>query len=79
VAQQKPEETILDQVLRLAVKLPPEELDIVVEELNKLQNLRKKLQESEEDLAAGRVHSIDEVFDVVLKDIEEIRRRKTGD
>jgi len=61
MAQRKPEEkTTLDQVLKLADQLTPEEQDRLVEEM-KLQWLRRALEEGEKDSAEGRVVSLEEL------------------
>ena len=62
MAQRKPEEkTTLDQVLKLADQLTPEEQDQLVEQM-KLQWLRRAADQAEESLAQGKVYSEEEVM-----------------
>lgn len=61
MAQRKPEEkTTLEQVLKLADQLTPDEQEQLVEEM-KLQWLRRALDEGEKDSAEGRVVSLEEL------------------
>lgn len=61
MAQRKPEEkTTLEQVLKLADQLTPDEQEKLVEEM-KLQWLRRALDEGEKDSAEGRVISLEQL------------------
>ncbi|CAN5688010.1 hypothetical protein BH10CYA1_BH10CYA1_03900 [soil metagenome] len=79
MAQRKPEEkATLDQVLKLADQLTPEEQDELMEEL-KLQWLRRAIGEAEKSVAEGRVHSLEEVearLDATRREILEIKNKK---
>lgn len=73
MAQRKSEqETTLQQVMRLASQLTPEEQDQVIEEL-KLQWLRRETQKAEDELSRGEGRPAEEVF---AKLIERYARRK---
>lgn len=75
MAQRKPEEkTTLDQVLKLADQLTPEEQEQLVEEM-KLQWLRRALDEGEESIRQHGTRPAEEVF-AELK--ERYERRKAS-
>lgn len=75
MAQRKPEEkTTLDQVLKLADQLTPEEQEQLVEEM-KLQWLRRALDEGEESVRQHGTRPAEEVF-AELK--ERYERRKAS-
>lgn len=75
MAQRKPEERMtLDQVLKLADQLSPEEQEQLVEQL-KLQWLRRELGKAEDSLDRGEGLPADQVF-TELED--RYKRKKAG-
>ena len=75
MAQRKPEErTTLDQVLKLADQLTPEEQDKLVDEL-KLAWLRRAIAEGEESIRQQGTRDAEEVFSEVISELE---RRKAA-
>lgn len=79
MAQRKPEEkATLEQVLKLADQLTPEEQDKLMDEL-KLQWLRRAIGEAEKSVAEGRVHTLEEVearLDATRREILERKNKK---
>lgn len=79
MAQRKPEEkATLEQVLKLADQLTPEEQDKLMDEL-KLQWLRRAIGEAEKSVAEGRVHTLEEVearLDATRREIQERKNKK---
>ncbi len=75
MAQRKPEEkTTMDQVLKLADQLTPEEQEQLVEQL-KLQWLRRALEDGEESLKRNGGIPADEVFAELQQRAEERLRK----
>lgn len=77
MAQQKPERKF-DEILRLVNQLTPEEQDELVEEM-KLQWLRRAIDQAEESVAQGRVHTLEEVearLDATRREILERKNQK---
>ncbi len=79
MAQRKPEEkATLEQVLKLADQLTPEEQDKLMDEL-KLQWLRRAIGEAEKSVAERRVHTLEEVearLDATRREIQERKNKK---
>jgi hypothetical protein len=74
MAQRKPEEkTTLDQVLKLADQLTPDEQEQLVEQM-KLHWLRRELGKAAESLDRGEGKPANQVFDTVIQQLEN---RKT--
>jgi DNA relaxase NicK len=77
MAQRKPEEkTSLDQVLKLADQLTPEEQEQLVEEM-KLQWLRRELGKAEDELRRGEGVPAEQVF-AELRERNKAFREKGG-
>lgn len=71
MAQRKPEErTTLNQVLKLADQLTPEDQDLLVEQM-KLNWLRRELGKAADSLDRGEGKPADVVFDAVIQRLEK--------
>jgi hypothetical protein len=76
MAQRKPEDgTTLDQILKLADQLTPEEQEQLLEEM-KLQWLRRELGRAADSLDRGEGKPADEAFDAVIRRLENRKAQK---
>ena len=68
-AKKNDDKTTLDQVLKLADQLTPEEQELLVEQM-KLHWLRRELGKAAESLDRGEGKPADPVFDAVIQRLE---------